>query len=149
MATPRTTRISVPAAPTLDPSLRTKINSALLEKNAIPTIHASLLHECQASGWLDRIKARIYDLLRSGECASYGEVMAVVMGEMKGGERDRAFEVKRENGVKENGVNGTGKANGISNEEGEGMRVPVRVVEEGVKIVRGVLDGVVDVVVEE
>lgn len=51
---------------------------------------------------------------------------------------------------------GEGERNGEESKEGEGdgggktdVRIPERVVREGVRIVRGVLEEVVDVVVEE
>ncbi|MCJ1393535.1 hypothetical protein MMC18_006410 [Xylographa bjoerkii] len=137
------TRVPIPPGGTLTTPLRSQLNAALLSTSAIPTIHAALLHECQASGWLDLIKARVLDLLRSGECVSYGEVMAVVLREMKGNGRmdgEGSFAVKKENGV--NGVNGAGSGKGA-------LRVPERVVEEGVRVVRGCLEEVVDIEGEE
>lgn len=135
-------RISVPTNPELTTSLRSQINTSLLSSGAIPTIHASLLHECQATGWLELIKARVLDLLRSGECVSYGEVLSVVMREIKGNgncDGEGAFDVKNENG------------NGLTNGDAqtkESLRVPRTVVEVGTRLVRDALDLVVNIEVE-
>ncbi|MCJ1433289.1 hypothetical protein MMC27_002648 [Xylographa pallens] len=156
MTTPQ--RIPLPPTGTLTPPLRSQLNAALLATTAIPTIHSTLLHECQASGWLDLIKARVLDLLRSGECATYGEVMAVVLQEMKGNSSGRgdgggAFAgggVKRENENNNNGAGGVNGVNGVNGGgEGASLRVPERVVEVGVRVVRGFLDEVVDIEGEE
>ena len=99
------------------------------------------------------------DLLRSGECATYGEVMAVVLREMKGSSSSGGAFVgggggKRENGGggdrnSNSGNNGAGGVNGVNGVNGGGkgaaLRVPERVVEVGVRVVRGFLDEVVDI----
>ena len=143
-----TSRITIPPQPRLNPALRTQINSALLSHNAIPALHASLLHECQASGWLEQIRARVLELLRNGECVTFGEVMQVVMEETKGGNAGGAFMTKEKAEI--NGINGkkevNGKARGRESRGGlMDLSVPAKVVEEGVKIVRGVLEQVVDI----
>ena len=143
-----TSRISVPAQPIINPTLRSQINHALLSHNAIPALQASLLHECQASGWLEQVRARVLELLRNGECTTFGEVMLVIMEEVKGGNADAAFSKKER--TQANGVNGRKEINVEAmsrgrNSEGRDLRVPNKVIEEGVKIVRGVLDQVVDI----
>ena len=74
--------------------------------------------------------------------------MLVIMEEVKGGNADAAFS-KREK-TQANGVNGrkeisTEAMSRRRNSEERDLRVPNKVIEEGVKIVRGVLDLVVDV----
>ena len=72
--------------------------------------------------------------------------MAVVLSEMKGNARtdgEGPFVVKKENGapaVNGNGVNGSGSGSGKGS-----LRVPERVIEEGVRVVRGCLEEVVDI----
>ncbi|MCJ1247347.1 hypothetical protein MMC30_004561 [Trapelia coarctata] len=168
-------RIPIPPTYTLTPPLRHRLNSALLSLNAIPHLQAALTHEAQASGWLDAIRARVYELLRSGECTTYAEVMAAIMQEVKGAKRGVVNGVGNTDGggnVGANGVNGVGLGLGFAGEEkggsgsgsaftngntgangnGEGrgrLAVPRRVVEAGVRIVRGVLEEVVEVTGEE
>ncbi|MCJ1446283.1 MAG: hypothetical protein MMC23_006788 [Stictis urceolatum] len=131
-----------PSSP-LTPHVRSQINTALLTSNSIPKIQAALLHECQASGFITALRARCLELLRSGECASYGELMGVVMQEVRG---DNVGVIGGDSGggssgggIKENGVNGTGTG---KKEEGR-LRVPKRVVEEGVGVVKSALEGCV------
>lgn len=124
----------------LPPRLRNALNTALLSSNSIPAIQAALLHECQASGFVAAVRARVRELLRSGQCASYGEVMARIMAEIRG-----------EDGMLSNGNgNGTGAAAAAAAAAGAGgsperLKVPVRVIEEGVRVVRQALEGVVEI----
>ena len=74
--------------------------------------------------------------------------MLVIMEEVKGGNADAAFSKKER--TQANGVNGRKEINVEAmsrgrNSEGRDLRVPNKVIEEGVKIVRGVLDQVVDI----
>ena len=72
--------------------------------------------------------------------------MARVMSELKqNGRHDGGGGFAETNGAKENG--NTSAENGLL--EGGSLRVPRRVVEEGVKVVKGALEGCVEIVGEE
>ena len=134
-------RVSVPAGANfspLSPKLRSSINESLVATNAVCDIQSSLLHECQMSGFTTAIRARVVDLLRSGECTTYTEVMREVMSEIKGSLDAEAL----------------GEDAAVNGEEGEGnedqkLKVPRTVVEEGVKKVKAALENCVDVVGNE
>ncbi|KAF2489635.1 hypothetical protein BU16DRAFT_566742 [Lophium mytilinum] len=144
---PSTTPLpSTAATAPLPPLIQNALYSALMTSRSIPTIQATLTHELQASGWTTNLRAYIQQLLRSGECATYNEVMARLM------EETRVQKSGRENGV-------NGHANGVVNgvdgnaerprsvEEG-GILIPERAVREGVRVVRRELEKVVEVAVE-
>lgn len=156
-------RITVPLPSTapLPPRLRSAINAALVAHNVIPGIQAALLHECQVSGFVAALRARALELLRAGECAGYAEVMATVVGEVRAS-NERALTTGKV------GVNGAvgraqkGKDEGEDEDEdeeeedgedeagfgsgsGAGLQVPERVVREGIRVVKGALEGVVDI----
>ncbi len=63
---------------------RDLIISALLSTSAVTEINTQLLTACQASGWADAVRQRTRQLLRSGECATYKEVMNVLRREALG-----------------------------------------------------------------
>ena len=110
-------------------SLQNQITGALIANGSIPTIQAALLHKLQASGWTGTLRAYVTQLVRSGECTKYDELMDRVLEEsMKGiaGERTRA-------------VNGS-TAN--SNRPGHELRIPDAAVKEGIKVVRKELEKV-------
>ena len=144
-----TTSSSTTTTPPLPQPLINDINTALLSANAIPRIQSLLHHSLASSGWTANLRTFVLQLLRSGECGSYDEVMARVLAEIGGdgdGEReeDETKAKAKANGV--NGVNGEGKV-GRTVEDG-GMRVPEAVVREGIKAVRKELEGVCDVVLD-
>jgi hypothetical protein len=134
----------------LNPSVQNALYTALMTSRSIPTIQATLTHELQASGWTSNLRAYIQQLLRSGECTTYNEVMARVMAETNGNGGLKT------NGIT-NGVNGTngvhGNGNGINGVEGRsvedgGIQIPDRAVREGVRVVRRELEKVLEVAVE-
>ena len=133
-------RVSVPsshASAPLSQSLRSSINAALVANNAVPAIQSALLHECQASGFTAAIRTRAIDLLRSGTCSTYAEVMHEIMTEIK-------------NTTSAEAPGGAAQTNGENGTDGERrLKVPRKVVEEGVKVVRAALESCVDIVAED
>lgn len=140
-------RVTVPIQSTsnLPPNLRSSINNALVSHNAIPAIQTALLNECQSSGFVTALRARVLELLRSGQCTSYGDIMATVMAELK------ANAIQDGSGPFVNGgtVMVGEEINGSGTVDSGQLKVPARVIEEGVKVVRGALEGCVDIVGEE
>lgn len=110
-------------------SLQNQITGALIANGSIPTIQTALLHELQASGWTTYLRTYVTQLVRSGECTKYDEIMDKVLEEsLKGitGDRTRA--------VNGNTVN--------PNRPGQEMRIPDAAIKEGVKVVRKELEAV-------
>ena len=162
------TLIIPPNPPTpLSQPLRTDITNALLATSTIPTLQTMLLAECHEIGWLDTVRERALQLIRTGECVTYGEVMGKVVGEAKvwgtADERDGKLVngiqhsatgksgVER-NGAAKNGINSAIK-NGVGKEVGKDtkadVRVPDKVVREGVRVVKAALDKVVKIEEQE
>ena len=116
----------------LPQALFSDIASALLSAGAIPRIQAALLHELQACGWTGSLRAFVLDLIRTGECSTYDEIMTRVLAEARG---DDATSPAGEHGE---------RARGRSSDDGA-IRLPDKVVREGLRVVRKELDDVVDV----
>ncbi|TVY20932.1 hypothetical protein LARI1_G001392 [Lachnellula arida] len=135
MATEPTTPIRVPKAAstytpsTQDPDLRHQINTILLKDGHISKIQETLLHTLHTSptNWPTLIQTHALTLLRSGEITTFPQLMARVLEDVK-------KDVKVEDG------SGSGSGNSSAS-----LGVPKGVVEEGVRITRECLDGVVEV----
>lgn len=137
------------ASQPLNANLTNSLYAALLSSSGIPNIQATLTHELQASGWTSNLRSYITQLLRSGECTSYKEVLDRILEEANveglDAQSNGTGVTNGVNGHKENGVSGSGE--GKSVEEG-GIRIPHRAVREGVRVVRRELEKVCDIAVE-
>ena len=126
--------------------LRSLISQHLLDTGTIANFHATLLHHAQASGWIDALKQRSLELLRSGDCSTYGDVMKAIMEEAKSKQQGTMA-----NGVTGDKRNGAGK-NGLAGIVGgpkTDVKIPEVVTERGFEALRKTLEGVVDIVGEE
>lgn len=119
--------------------LRTALTTALLATSAVQNIHQTLLSSCTSTGWLDKAGERAVQLLKNGECATYDEVMDVLIAEARGKACSEEIE-----GIPRRRIN-----NGISHGKGKqkelDIRVPERTIAEGVKVVKEALDRVVKI----
>jgi hypothetical protein len=113
------------------PTTQTLLTTALVDNNSIPLIQNALLHELQASGWSTNLKTYITQLMRSGECTKYDDLMDRVLDEAL--RETNAAAVAAENGKKSN----------VDDEE-EGVRpslaVPNQAITQAVKIVKKELE---------
>ena len=127
------------------PQYQHEITSALVASKAVPRIEAVLAQELAASGWTTNMRTYVQHLLRSGECTSYKELMARVNRAVRA---DRLQEQELEREV--NGVNG--EANGTTtanNELEQSVKIPDRVVKEGIKAVRQEVEKVCAIEVDD
>ncbi len=127
------------------PQCQHEITSALVASKAVPRIEAVLAQELAASGWTTNMRTYVQHLLRSGECTSYKELMARVNRAVRA---DRLQEQELEREV--NGVNG--EANGTTtgnNELEQSVKIPDRVVKEGIKAVRQEVEKVCAIEVDD
>jgi hypothetical protein len=117
----------------LSSSLHNNLTSALLTGASVPMIEKALTEELSKVGWTMTLRAHVQNLVRSGECSNYSEVMTRVLGDIKVGE----------GGAKEkNGDEGDdGKASGLA--------VPENVVREAVKVIRKELEKVATLVADD
>ena len=143
MTTPQN-KITIPTPlPTpLSPPLLTSLTNALLTANAITPILRTLTTECQKAKWQDAVKARIMQMLKNEEYVDRAEMLRVLVREARGLEEEGEEDNERED-EGDDGQKVTRNENG-----GEGridVRVPEKAVSEGAKIVKGVLEKVVEV----
>lgn len=129
------------------PALQSDIASALVASRGIQRIEAVLRHSLQASGWTDNLRAYCLDLLRSGECSTYDELMARIVKDARPGAKGEG-DGKATDGVNGSAVNGEtdGHVGGPRSVEEGGVQIPQSAVKEGLKIVRSELEEVCDVV---
>lgn len=128
--------VSVPSRPSgfLEPHLRNALISAMLSTRAIQDLDKTLLASCQVSGWLDAVRDRAIQLLHSGECKTYGEVMASLKEESRGRWTEKTGTGRLANGSYSFANGGSKKVD---------VTVPKTVIEEGRKAVKMALDRVV------
>jgi hypothetical protein len=116
----------------MPPHIHEALSTALLESRSIPAIERVLSQSLAESGWTTELRAYIQRLVRSGECTNYQQIVKRVMGavvaEGEGGEEGKGRKGERER---------------------EELRVPEKVVKDGVRVVRGELEKVVTVVVDD
>lgn len=99
------------------------LRTALVSNNAIPTIQESLHNELQRTGWSTNLRAYVTQLMRSGECTNYDELMQKVLNEAQNG---TSGPEKKSNGV----------STGSSNASAEpGLKIPDSVLDRGIKVV--------------
>jgi hypothetical protein len=123
----------------LPPSTQAALTSALLSANSVPRIESALAQALSESGWTANLRAYITQLVRSGECVSYADVMKRVMQVVQQAEGE---------------VGGVGSTKvlvngGMAEREGPGMALPVAVLKEGVRAVRGEVEKVCDLRVDD
>lgn len=66
------------------PATQTQLTTALVDHGSIPVIQNALLHELQASGWSTNLKNHVTQLMRSGECTKYDDLMDRILEEALG-----------------------------------------------------------------
>lgn len=156
-------RVSVPRHPPnrLTPDLRVRLISGLLSSGAIQNLNSTLLSSCQVTGWLDAVRDRAIQLLRSGECSTYEQVMAALQEESKGRGIEKTAAEKRANGYSNRALANGGQASDGEREGAErdwreydtddgrvkekrvDVTMPKKVIEDGKKFVKEALDQIV------
>ncbi|QDS77221.1 hypothetical protein FKW77_002927 [Venturia effusa] len=120
----------------LPPSMNQVLTAALLQSqhnpnhSSIPTIERVLTEELAKAGWTNALRSHVQNLVRSGECSSYGEIMKRVLLDIRVPE---GKEDKKEEGE----------------EAKKSLAVPQSVVDEGIKVIRRELEKVAVVVVDD
>ncbi|TQS38052.1 hypothetical protein Golomagni_01448 [Golovinomyces magnicellulatus] len=167
---PSTSPVRVPKAvsnyttSTLDPELRSSINSRLLTDGHVQKIHDAILYALHASptNWPTLIQDHALALLRNGECTTFHEVLNRVLNDIhddtdatrpssnhttKLGSSSNSQKV----GTKINASNGTrtsARVEAAAATQGEcrpSLALPSDVVEEGLKITRECLEIVCEI----
>lgn len=126
-------------------STQNQITSALIASGSIPSIQQTLLHELQASGWTTSLRTYITQLMRSGECTKYDDIMDKVLaevGRVQGQHDAPASSGRAKSSSNTIGVNGAGAA--AKGDAVVDLKIPIRVQTEGMKVVKRELEKVCD-----
>jgi hypothetical protein len=147
MSQPPSTPVKVPNSAasytlaTLDPDLRSQINTALLREGHVSKIQESLLHALNAhsTNWPTLIQNHALTLLRSGEVTTFPALMRRVLDDV----RQESLAVG--SGAKGATNGDSKKANGVAGAEKVSLAVPDAVVEEALKVTRESIEAVCDI----
>ena len=108
--------------------------TALLENRAIPRIEGVLSQSLAETGWSDKLRAYIQRLIRTGEAHTHDEIMVKVEAAIRGGSIP---------------AEGETNGNGVDAAEKPDLKIPEKVVRDGVKVVRQELEKVVTIEVDD
>ncbi|KAH7326420.1 hypothetical protein B0I35DRAFT_405666 [Stachybotrys elegans] len=125
---------------TLDPDLRSQINTVLLRDGHVPRIQETLLHALNANStnWPTTIQNHALSLLRSGEVTTFPALLRRVLDDVRE-DAAKATSSSATNGdaSKTNGANAAA--------EKPSLAIPESVVEEALKVTRECLDAVCEI----
>jgi len=130
-----TSTLPTTTSPTVPPALHNALLSALLHSGSTDRIKTTIADNLSAAGWTENLRTFIQELLRSGECTTYNEILARVMEEVGLPQR-------------ENGANGHGASKAKSVDENN-LRIPDNVVKQSIGVVRGEIEKVAEIVVDD
>ncbi|RSM17937.1 hypothetical protein CDV31_003186 [Fusarium ambrosium] len=135
-------------AATLDPDLRSQINSVLLHDGHVPKIQEALLHalNSDSANWPTTIQSHALALLRSGEVTTFPDLLRRVLEDVR---HDSALNpVSSSTNGKPAATNGdaAAKANGSSTEtKTPSLAIPESVVDEALRVTREHLEAICDI----
>ncbi|KAM0436074.1 hypothetical protein ACHAPT_002966 [Fusarium lateritium] len=145
-------------AATLDPDLRSQINSVLLHDGHVPEIQEALLHalNSDSANWPTTIQTHALALLRSGEVTTFPALLRRVLADVR---HDSALNpVSSSTNGKPAATNGdtaaaAAKANGSSTTDTAAktpsLAIPESVVDEALRVTREHLEAICDIEDEE
>ncbi|KAF2762551.1 hypothetical protein EJ05DRAFT_495431 [Pseudovirgaria hyperparasitica] len=117
------------ANPILTSKLQDTLYTALINAGSVPHIQRSLTQELSASGWTANLRVQIMQLLRSGECTTFNQLMERIMKDARGETTEK------------NATNGATNGDLASKEVEEGgLKIPDRAVQAGIKVVKTELE---------
>ncbi|KAM4068148.1 hypothetical protein HRG_009573 [Hirsutella rhossiliensis] len=150
MAQKPSTPVKVPASAanytpaTLDPDMRSQINTVLLRDGHITKIHEALLHalNSDSSNWPTTIHSHALSLLRSGEATTYSALLRRVLDDVRA-DSPSSSSNKNGGGGSKTPNGDSKKLNGAS--ESPGLALPESVVEEALRVTRESLEAVCEI----
>jgi len=134
----------------LDEPLRQDLQAALVRGRAVSPISKALNTECKNAGWQDAVKARVMQMLRSGDFENRQQLVRAIVREARGlpaedeGGEDGLLGVKGEGKGRERGT-GYGNKGGKGREKAVDIRIPEKATVEATRVVRETLDKVVEI----
>lgn len=135
---------------TLDPDLRSQINTVLLRDGHVAKIQEALLHSLNShsTNWPTAIQTHALALLRSGEITTFPALLHRVLEDVR---HDSALNpnTSSANGSKP-ATNGEAKSNGADKDakgadSKHGLAVPESVVDEALRVTRESLEAVCEI----
>ncbi|GFP57299.1 hypothetical protein ACSS6W_010431 [Trichoderma asperelloides] len=134
---------------TLDPDLRSQINTILLKDGHITKIQEALLHalNSNSSNWPTTIQNHALALLRSGEITTYPALLRRVLEDVREGQPSSTSSAngKSSSAATTNGNGDTKKTNGTPASDKSPLAIPTSVIEEALRITRECLDSVCEI----
>ncbi|KAL7799967.1 hypothetical protein V8C37DRAFT_304 [Trichoderma ceciliae] len=139
---------------TLDPDLRSQINTILLKDGHVTRIQEALLHalNSNSSNWPTAIQNHALTLLRSGDVTTFPALLRRVLDDVREGQSSSTPSTSSANGKSSSSAtttrNGdTKKTNGTSSSTSDKLplAIPTSVVEEALRITRECLDSVCEI----
>ncbi|KAM0247089.1 hypothetical protein ACHAQJ_009987 [Trichoderma viride] len=138
---------------TLDPDLRSQINTILLKDGHITRIQEALLHalNSNSSNWPTAVQNHALALLRSGEVTTFPALLGRVLDDVREGQPPSASSTTSANGKSSsattNGTGDTKKTNGANSSASDKLplAIPTSVIEEALRITRECLDSVCEI----
>ncbi|PTB41405.1 uncharacterized protein TrAFT101_009986 [Trichoderma asperellum] len=136
---------------TLDPDLRSQINTILLKDGHITKIQEALLHalNSNSSNWPTTIQNHALALLRSGEITTYPALLRRVLEDVREGQPSSTSSANGKpsssSAATTNGNGDTKKANGTPASDKSPLAIPTSVIEEALRITRECLDSVCEI----
>ncbi|KAI1335559.1 hypothetical protein F5Y15DRAFT_397721 [Xylariaceae sp. FL0016] len=144
-------------AATMDPDLRSQINTLLLREGHVNRIQEHLLHSLDAhsSNWPSAIQNHAMTLLRNGEVSTFPALIRRVLEDVRAETAKSSFKSADDrgkngevNGATTNGSASKAGVNGTSNgtaEAGSNLAVPQAVVDAVLKAARESLEAVCEI----
>ncbi|PNP38073.1 hypothetical protein TGAM01_v204815 [Trichoderma gamsii] len=135
---------------TLDPDLRSQINTILLKDGHITKIQEALLHalNSNSSNWPTTIQNHALTLLRSGEVTTYPALLRRVLEDVREGQPSSTSSTNGKSSSAAAATNGNGdtkKTNGTPASDKLPLAIPTSVIEEALRITRECLDSVCEI----
>ncbi|KAL7807399.1 hypothetical protein V8C44DRAFT_337672 [Trichoderma aethiopicum] len=137
---------------TLDPDLRSQINTILLKDGHVAKIQEALLHalNSNSSNWPTAVQNHALNLLRSGEVTTFPALLRRVLDDVRESQPSTSPSTSSANGKSSTATNGSSssadnnkKANG--NADKPPLAIPTSVIEEALRITRESLDAVCEI----
>ncbi|KAG5665158.1 hypothetical protein HG530_013993 [Fusarium avenaceum] len=132
---------------TLDPDLRSQINTLLLRDGHVAKIQDALLHalNSHSTNWPTAIQTHALNLLRSGEVTTFPALLSRVLEDVRHDSALNPMSSSSNGTSAKSGANGDGpKTNGATDGK-PNLAVPESVVEEALRVTRESLEAVCEI----
>ncbi|EJT81037.1 hypothetical protein GGTG_01025 [Gaeumannomyces tritici R3-111a-1] len=131
---------------TLDPDLRSQINTLLLKDDHVTKIQETMLHSLHShpANWPTAVQSHALSLLRSGDVTTFPALLRQVLDDVRQSTQAASLSsapAKATNGADVNGK----KANGDVSGRLQGLAIPQAVVDDALKVARESLEAVCEV----